>query len=154
VVERYRIGTVTLRFSPRFGFVPVIFALANSKAITRCRLWRLLKIVPKKIPACGANALDIGVSFGGYDANGKPFVYLEFLVGSWGGGQYRDGMDACTGVITNDSNTPGEVLESEHPLALEGNDFVPDTGGAGRFRGGLAMERRIRFLRIVPLGVV
>jgi N-methylhydantoinase B len=106
----------------------------------------LAQIAPDKIPACGSWHPEVGFSFGGYDKDGKPFVYLEFPVGSWGGGPHRDGMDACTGMITNYSNTPGEVLESEHPLVLEANDFIPDTGGAGKFRGGLSMERRIRFV--------
>jgi len=53
-----------------------------------------------------------------YDANGKPFVYLEFIVGSWGGGPCRDGMDACTGVITNYSNTLLQVLVRVHEKRL------------------------------------
>jgi N-methylhydantoinase B len=106
----------------------------------------LAQIVPDLVPASGANAPDAGVSLGGYHPNGTPFVYLEFLVGSWGGGPYRDGMDACTGIIVNYSNTPAELLESEQPLLVERYGFVPDSGGAGEYRGGLALERHLRFL--------
>jgi len=106
----------------------------------------LAKIVPDLVPACGASSPDAGISFGGYDADGKPFVFLEFLVGSWGGGPDRDGMDACTGMIINYSNTPAELLETEQPLRVERYSFVPDSGGAGQYRGGLALDRHIRVL--------
>jgi N-methylhydantoinase B len=105
----------------------------------------LAQAVPDILPACGFNAPDVGVSFGGVDADGVPFVYLEFLLGSWGGGPDRDGMDACTGTLVNYSNAPAEMIEADQPIAVERYAFVPDTGGAGRFRGGLALERHLRF---------
>ena len=105
----------------------------------------LAQIRPDLVPASGSSSPDAGISFGGYDAEGNPYVFLEFLVGSWGGGPWRDGMEACTGMIINYSNTPAEMLESEQPLSVECYRFVPDTAGAGEYRGGLAMERHIRF---------
>ncbi|MGE0725701.1 MAG: hydantoinase B/oxoprolinase family protein [Alphaproteobacteria bacterium] len=105
----------------------------------------LAQAVPDRMPACGANAPDVGVSFGGYGPDGKSHVFLEFLVGSWGGGPDRDGMDACTGTLVNYSNTPAEMIEAELPIAIERYGLVPDTGGAGRWRGGLALDRHLRF---------
>ena len=109
-------------------------------------LGALAQIVPDLVPASGGSSPDAGVSLGGYTAEGKPFVYLEFLVGSWGGGPWRDGMDACTGIIVNYSNTPAELLESEQPLLVERYGFIEDTGGSGEYRGGLTVERHLRFL--------
>ena len=105
----------------------------------------LAKIAPDKVPASGV-AADSGISLGGYHADGTPFVFLEFLVGSWGGGPYRDGMDACTPMVINYSNTPAELVETEQPIAIERYAFVPDSGGPGHFRGGLALVRELRFL--------
>ena len=105
----------------------------------------LAQIRPELVPACGANAPEIGVSFGATGADGRPHVYLEFLVGSWGGGPDRDGMDACTGTLVNYANTPAELIEADLPIAVERYGFAPDTGGAGRWRGGLALERHLRF---------
>ena len=105
----------------------------------------LAQIRPDMVPACGANAPEIGVSFGATAPDGRPYVYLEFLVGSWGGGPDRDGMDACTGTLVNYANTPAELIEADLPIAIERYGFVPDTGGAGRWRGGLAVERHLRF---------
>ena len=105
----------------------------------------LAQIVPDRIPACGANAPDVGISFGGYSPDGTAHVFLEFLVGSWGGGPRRDGMDACTGTLVNYSNTPAEMIEAELPIVVERYSLVPDTGGPGRWRGGLALDRHLRF---------
>src|SRR5207248_8009032 len=93
----------------------------------------------------GSNAPDVGISFGGVDADSNPFVYLEFLLASWGGGPDRDGMDACTGTLVNYSNTPAEMIEADQPIVVERYALVRDSGGAGRFRGGLALERHLRF---------
>jgi len=105
----------------------------------------LAQAVPHIVPACGSNAPDVGISYGGIDAHDRPFVYLEFLLASWGGGPDRDGMDACTGTLVNYSNAPAEMIEADQPLAVERYAFVPNSGGPGRFRGGLALERHLRF---------
>ena len=44
------------------------------------------------------------------------------------------------------SNTPVEVLEAQHPVRIEDYALVPDTGGAGRWRGGLGLRRRYTLL--------
>jgi N-methylhydantoinase B len=106
----------------------------------------LAQAVPHMIPACGSNLPDVGVSFGVTDrATGRSHVYLEFLLASWGGGPDRDGMDACTGTLVNYSNTPAEMVEADVPIAVERYALVPDTGGPGKYRGGLAVERHLRF---------
>src|SRR5438105_3567340 len=105
----------------------------------------LAQAVPDILPACGSNAPDVGISYGGIDADNRPFVYLEFLLASWGGGPDRDGMDACTGTLVNYSNAPAEMIEADHPLAVERYALVPDSGGPGHYRGGLAIERHLRF---------
>jgi N-methylhydantoinase B len=73
-------------------------------------------------------------------------VYLEFLHGSWGGRQGHDGIDASASVVVNFSNTPIELVEAGYPLRVEQYGFLPDTGGAGTFRGGLGMVKELRFL--------
>ena len=105
----------------------------------------LAQAVPEVLPACGSNAPDVGISFGGLDEQGEACVYLEFLLASWGGGPDRDGMDACTGTLVNYSNAPAEMIEADQPIAIERYALVPDSGGPGRFRGGLALERHLRF---------
>src|SRR3954449_6885187 len=90
---------------------------------------------PDRVFACEMGG-DTGISFGGYDANRRPFVFLEFLFGSWGGRPTRDGIDATSSSVVNFSNNPIEIVEAEYPLMVERYGYLPDTGGAGKFRGG------------------
>jgi len=46
--------------------------------------------------------------------------------------------------ITNTSNLPVEAIEMEYPLRVEEYALVVDSGGAGRFRGGMGLRRRVR----------
>ena len=112
----------------------------------------LAKLRPDKVPACGVSA-DFAISVGGYHPDGKPFVFLEFVLGSWGGGPHRDGMDALTPVIVNYSNVPAEFVEADVPVEVLCYELIPDSGGPGRFRGGLAMRRDYRFLADATLQV-
>jgi N-methylhydantoinase B len=105
----------------------------------------LAKVAPNRVFACEMGG-DTGISFGGYDAERRPFVFLEFLFGSWGGRPTKDGIDAAASAVVNFSNNPIEIVESEYPLMIERYGYVPDSGGAGKFRGGLALVRQYRFL--------
>lgn len=104
----------------------------------------LAQIAPDRVFACEVGG-DTGVSIGGYDGARRPFVFLEFLFGSWGGRPTRDGIDGCSSAVVNFSNNPIEVIEAEYPIRILRYGYLPDTGGAGRFRGGLALVREYRF---------
>ena len=113
--------------------------------IANAVLGALAQAVPERVPAAEAGG-DTGVSLAGYDAQGEPFVLLEFLFGSWGGRPFADGPDGVSSVVVNFANNPAEVIEAEHPIAIDRYEFVPDSGGDGRYRGGLAIERHYRVL--------
>ena len=108
-------------------------------------LGALAQVAPDQVPACESGG-DTGISLGGYTAERRAFVFLEFLVCSWGGRPFRDGIDGVASMVVNFSNYPVEVIEREYPLRVEEYGFLPDTGGPGKFRGGLALVRRYRFL--------
>ena len=74
-------------------------------------------------------------------------MYLEFNNdGPRGGGPHQEGIDGIACPIANTANTPAESVESEQPLLVERFTFVPDTGGPGKFRGGLGIVREFRVL--------
>jgi len=75
------------------------------------------------------------------------FVYLETLGGGMGARSDADGMEAIHVHLTNTSNLPLEALENEYALLVDEYALVPDSGGAGRFRGGLGIARQIRAMR-------
>jgi N-methylhydantoinase B len=92
-----------------------------------------------------ANGANTTAVFAGLDPrNGQHYVYLETLGGGFGGRSDRDGRDGVQVHTTNTSNLPIEAIETEYPLRVESYGFVPDSGGAGRFRGGLGLRRVVR----------
>ena len=61
----------------------------------------------------------------------------------WGGRATADGNDAQGVINGNCRNTPVEVFETRYPWRVHGIRLVAGSGGAGRFRGGLASERML-----------
>jgi N-methylhydantoinase B len=105
----------------------------------------LAQIVPDIIPAAGEGGNTV-VCFGGRHPDNRPFIIVDMISGCWGGRPDRDGIEAITNPSQNLSNTPVEVLERQHPVRIEEYGFVPDSGGAGRYRGGLGLTRSYRLL--------
>lgn len=74
---------------------------------------------------------------------GGTYVYIETIGGGAGARAGSDGADAVQMHVTNSSNLPAEALEIEYPLLVDEYGLVPDSGGAGRWRGGLGIARQI-----------
>lgn len=92
-----------------------------------------------------ANGANTTAVFSGIDPrSGRSYVYLETLGGGFGGRASKDGTDGVQAHITNTSNLPIEAIELEYPLLVENYSFVVDSGGAGKFRGGMGLRRTIR----------
>ena len=106
----------------------------------------MAQALPGRVPAAWGGG-EIGLSFGGYHPNRKAWVYLEFNNdGPRGGGPAIDGADGLASPVLNMANTPIESIESDQPLLVERYALVPDTGGAGQYRGGLGIVREFRLL--------
>jgi N-methylhydantoinase B len=87
------------------------------------------------------------LTFGGTDyRTGQRFVSYESLKGGFGARPVKDGINAVASTISNMSNTPIEILEMSFPLRVEEYALVPDSGGAGQYRGGLGVRRTWRVL--------
>jgi 5-oxoprolinase (ATP-hydrolysing) len=99
----------------------------------------LAQLVPDRVPAAGEGGSTLAWFAGRQD--GEPFVYNELVVGTWGGRPVADGNDGLANPCASMANIPIEVAETEWPIVVERYGLVPGSGGAGRFRGGLAVER-------------
>jgi N-methylhydantoinase B len=104
----------------------------------------LAQIVPGIMPAAGEGGNTV-VCLGGHQDR-RPFIVVDMISGCWGGRPDQDGIDAITNPSQNLSNTPVEVLERQHPVRIESYGLVPDSCGAGRYRGGLGLHRSYRLL--------
>jgi N-methylhydantoinase B len=104
----------------------------------------LAPLLPDRVIAAGNGANAIWIFSGTHPRTGHYYVYLETIGGGSGARARKDGLDGVQVHVTNTSNLPVECLEMEYPLLVEEYALVPDSGGAGRFRGGLGLRRTIR----------
>lgn len=109
-----------------------------------CLMGALAQALPEKVAADGSGGSTIP-AIGGIH-KGAPYVFVETMMGAWGGTVSHDGQDGVAHLGANQSNIPIEVIESSYPLRVERYGYIADSGGPGRHRGGLAIERVFRFL--------
>lgn len=109
-----------------------------------CLMGALAQVVPDRVPADNHGGPTL-ISIASYD-HGRSFIFVETFMGNSGSAPTHDGQEAVTHVCGNQSNIPVEMLERDQPLLVEEYGFLPDTGGAGRYRGGLSLARSFRIL--------
>ena len=105
----------------------------------------LAQLIPDRVPAAGEGGNTLAV-FGSERPDGSRFIFYELIVGTWGGTPEGDGNDGVTNPASLAANIPVEVAESEFPIVIERYGLVADSGGEGKHRGGLAVERVWRCL--------
>ena len=103
---------------------------------------------PERVMGSGNDVVPAIVYSGELTRRQGHYVYLETLGGGSGALSDQDGMDAVHVHMTNTSNLPAEALEVEYPLMVDEYALVEDSGGAGKYRGGLGIARQIR--AVVP----
>ena len=103
----------------------------------------LSKAVPSKIAASDGGTCANFVFGGIHPENGETFVQYHFEGVGWGGRYQLDGNDAL--IIPNggttSKNTPIEIFDVRYPLRTDSYSLVKDSGGPGKFRGGLGTSR-------------
>jgi len=105
----------------------------------------LAQAVPHLVRAPGEGGTT-SYSIAGYDADGTYSQFREAVMGAWGAGHERDGIDGVANPAANISNAPIEVIENMAPIRVERYELVADSGGPGRWRGGLGVLRQLRYL--------
>ncbi|SDL91348.1 N-methylhydantoinase B [Halogranum gelatinilyticum] len=114
----------------------------TSQRVTDVVLAAFGTAVPDRVPAGSQgtmNNLIVGSRTG-------SFTYYETIAGGFGARPTKDGMDGVQVGMTNTLNTPVEALETAYPLHVERYGLRPDSGGDGRYRGGLGIERSVTVL--------
>lgn len=126
---------------------PVLPASCGARGVVGYRVYdalmgALAQIAPDRVVAAGEGGPTL-IAIGGYE-NGRPYVTTEVIVGTWGARAGKDGLEGVSNPLANLSNQPVELVEADLPLEVVRYELVPDSGGAGRFRGGLAFLREYR----------
>ncbi len=141
---------IEMRF-PEKGtlLTPIHPGPTNARTFVILRLLGVLagvvaKAVDGRMPADQETIRYTGVY--GHDREGKDYLMREVLGGGSGGRYYADGEDTIH-VVPDSRNLPTEFTEGRFPFMVERLGLAVDSGGAGRYRGGLGYEKHIRMLK-------
>lgn len=103
----------------------------------------LAQALPQRVIAGSGGAPATMNVFYGTRNDGKPWHAVIIRGGGMGASNRRDGANSYI-FPANGANTPAEILESDTPLIVERREFLTDSGGAGKFRGGLGTRTVFR----------
>ena len=115
-------------------------------------LGALAPAMPGKLMACGADPIWISVWHGKWPVSEEPFTFSLFQCGGTGARAIKDGLNT-TGFPSGVANVPAEVMESLTPLIQRRRVLRTDSGGPGRYRGGVGQWTEVGYLGDAPWGV-
>lgn len=126
---------------------PVVYANHEiSHRVADMVMGALANFMPEQVMACSQGTSAI-LTLGGVDPrNGRHYVSYETIKGGFGARPNKDGINCIASGISNTMNTPVEILEVAFPVRVEAYEVNPDSGGAGRYRGGCGAKRVWRML--------
>lgn len=136
--------------APEGSLLNAVFPAAVASRAHTCQrivdvvIGALAPLIPGRAVAASNGANTMAVFSGNDPRTGEGYVYLETIGGGMGARSDKDGKDCVQVHITNTSNLPVEAIEMEYPLLIEEYGLVPDSGGAGTFRGGCGIRRVVR----------
>ncbi|MFW9924062.1 MAG: hydantoinase B/oxoprolinase family protein [Candidatus Thorarchaeota archaeon] len=112
----------------------------TSQRIVDTLLKAFAKIIPERIPAASQGTMN-NLLIGGTDLKGETFTFYETIGGGVGARPNKDGVDGIHSNMTNTMNTPIEEIEARYPLIVREYSLRENSGGLGKYRGGLGIKR-------------
>jgi len=143
VKTRFREGTIVC---PRPG-APVSYYVPLAYLTADVVLKALGQFIPER--AVGSSGGGGGVRIVGTGSkSGKPWVFMELLDTALGASSKQDGVSLIHGTLGVGQFRPGpiEIHETEFPMRIVRFDVRADSGGPGKFRGGLGCTREYQLL--------
>ena len=130
-------------------FNPSAPAAAGGRSMLNQRIPELIfgalaRVAPERVTAGSgqwANPIINGID----PRSGQRFVFYDYLVGGVGARACADGTSALSPVFSLE-NIPVEIQENAYPIIVESLGILRDSGGAGRYRGGLGLYKEVRIL--------
>lgn len=136
---------------------PLVPAPVNARQIighmlSACVFGALHKALPEKVKAESGSQPTLRALFTGTGLDREKFSTILFANGGMGARYEKDGI-SCTPFPTNSSCGSIEVLETRAPLLFWKKEMITDSGGPGRFRGGLGQEIIVEVISEDPVRV-
>jgi len=128
---------------------PAAVAAGNvetSQRVVDVLMRALAQAIPDRVPAASSGTMS-NLTIGGTDPRtAGAFAYYETIAGGMGARPNADGLSGVHTHMTNSLNTPIEALEYAYPFRVHRYSYRPNSGGAGKFRGGDGLVREIELL--------
>lgn len=122
------------------------YQMANLKLVDVI-LEALSQFNPARAVASAGSSSALLISWNDGGRPGQASLQYEIHGSAYGGGNGNDGANATAAHLSNLHITPIEIIESEFPCRITEFGLIPDSGGRGEYRGGLAMRRRYELLQ-------
>jgi N-methylhydantoinase B len=122
----------------------------TSQRIVDTLMRALAPALPDRIPAASSGTMN-NLTIGGIDLRpgshrAQPYTYYETIAGGHGASPQSPGASAHHAHMTNSLNTPVEALEYAYPFRMIQYAIRPNSGGAGKHRGGDGIVRELELL--------
>jgi len=117
--------------------------IITTQRIVDVLLGAMFKAVPEKVCAACSGTESIVIIGGLNPKTNSYYNYVETYGGGQGATYCQDGMSGVHTHMTNTRNAPVEVIENNYPLFVEKYGLVPNSEGAGKYRGGFGMTREV-----------
>ncbi|MGD9921506.1 MAG: hydantoinase B/oxoprolinase family protein [Pseudorhodoplanes sp.] len=150
--ERVEVVIPEGRFLSASPDAPVGGAGNFSASVVDTIVSALAPAMPERIPAGHHGTYGTHTITGRGGPTGERFLSLDAMSGGWGAFSDQDGPGPYRSMTHGDvHDVPVEVQEAAYPYRIESKQLRVDSGGAGRYRGGLGVEKVYRFLQEVTL---
>jgi N-methylhydantoinase B/oxoprolinase/acetone carboxylase alpha subunit len=106
----------------------------------------LAEALPTQVTAGNSAGLHFCSYSGFLEESGQYWIYLEVNEGSYGGRFGKDAMDSVDNLMANTRNNPIEELDMRFPVRCDQYELRPEPAAPGKWRGGIGIVRRNRFL--------
>ena len=140
---KYAPDTVTNATPP----APVSSYQKSNLRLVDVILEAMAHFAPERAIAGSGSSGSLLLSWQGGGREGHSTMQYEIFGSAYGGGQGHDGCSMTATHLSNLHITPIEILESEFPCRVTEMSVIPDSGGPGEYRGGLAFRRRYELLQ-------
>lgn len=141
VVETvFRLGSV---LNPRFPASTNTY-MASATAAAEALMAAFGNLIPERqVAATGGVG---GLTLTGRRQDGSAFVQYELVGSAYGAHVGGDGASGSSVLLDNGKTAPIEILETEFPIRVRRFELIVDSGGPGRWRGGLGIRREYEVL--------
>ncbi len=106
----------------------------------------LKNVMPERVTGAPYGTIDTSFISGTDPETHDYWIYNDWIPGGWGGCHDHDGQNCMIILVANTDDIPIEVCELKYPLRYRWSELIPDSGGPGKFRGGLGVMREVEVL--------